>query len=138
MYLAAISILLSIKNEAADLVDLGLLVRPQYDSLVRCRDECRAAGHAVASPSQNDYKWMPDAYAGYLWFGDNVTHDIRMCKEGETIFIGNVSREQRTRRWWMDYMRQAAADLVEGQPCGSAVTRELFKNARRKASRCRG
>jgi len=103
MYLAAANIFTFSEDEMVEMVDVGLVNKAQFDSLVRYRDGCRnsAVAVAVASPPYNHFTWIPQRYN---WFRSDVEHD-RNCTEGGYIFMANVRLW--TRYWWNSYMHEA-------------------------------
>ena len=132
LYLAAISIFTSSKNEAVEMVDLGLVTQSQYNSLLRYRDRCRSEAVEVASPSPHyRFKWMSQRYN---WFRTDVEHD---CNRGGNIFIGNIQGKSTMRYWWREYMNEAEL-LLAKRPWGATVTSgDFFDQALRDGSRCR-
>ena len=131
MYLAAISIFTSPGNEAEELVDLGLVTQSQYNSLLRCRDECRDSAAAVAYPPYYHFTWMSPSYN---WFKTDVEHD---CNRGGNIFIANVSGKSMMRYWWREYMYEAKRRLAK-RPWGATVTSgDFFDQALVSGSRCK-
>jgi hypothetical protein len=131
MYFAAISIFASSENEAEEMIDLGLVTQPQYNSLLRYRDECRARAVAVASPPHNHFTWMSPEYN---WFNTNEEHD---CNRGGNIFIANVQGKSMMRFWWREYIYEASRGLRE-RPWGTTVTSgDFFEKALVEGSKCR-
>jgi len=136
MYSAATNIFIC-SEEAAEMVDLGIVNQAQLDSLVRYRDKCCARAVGVASPENNHFTWMSPEYN---WFTTDIDIDIehdRNCSKGGSIYIANVSGKSRTRYWWREYMYEAARRLAK-RPWGATVTSEdFFDQALGRGSRCR-
>ena len=118
------------------MVDLGLVTQPQYDSLLRYRDKCRAKAGEIASPPHNHYTWMSPEYN---WFNDydgfhDKEHDLT-CNKGGNIYIANVHGK---RSWWRDYIYEAQRRLAK-RPWGTTVTSgDFFDQALVNGSKCRG
>jgi len=132
MYLAAATILTCPENEAAEMVEVGLVSQEQFDSLLQYRDECRAKAGLVAQPEHGHFKWMSPRYK---WVGYH--EGDRGCDRGGTIFIGNISGKIMMRRWWWLYMQEARRRL-EKQPWGTTVkTGDFFDQALKAGARCK-
>jgi len=130
VYLATANIFTSPEDETVQMVDLGLVNKAQFNSLVRYRDECRNSAVAVASPPYNRFTWIPQRFN---WFRTDVEHD-RNCDTGGHIYIGNV--QLRTRYWWKCYMYEADI-LLAKRPWGETVTSgDFFGRALKAGSRC--
>ena len=131
MCLAAISVFASSGNEAEEMVDLGLVTQPQYNSLLRYRDDCRARAAEVASPPHFHFTWMSPKYD---WFNEDLEHD---CNKGGNIFIANVQGRSMMRFWWRDYIYEARRQL-EKRPWGTTVTGgDFFDQTLKDGSKCR-
>ena len=131
MYFAAANIFISPEDEMIEMVDLGLVNKAQFDSLVRYRDDCRASAIAVASPPYNRFTWIPQRYN---WFRTDLEHDST-CDESGYISMANVRLW--TRLWWMFYMYEADIWLAK-RPWGETVTSgDFFDRALKAGSRCR-
>src|SRR6202795_263570 len=139
LYLAAVGIILSSGDEA-DVLDLHLVDKPQYDTIVQYRNECCSAATNAASPPHGHYKWMPDPYADYSWhsWDNSAEHDDgQSCQLGGSYYIGSVSGKSTTRRWWKDFVDDVGRQL-QRRPCGTTVREEgPFDRAMTRASGCR-
>ena len=130
MCFAAISVFASSGDEAQEMVDLGLVSQPQYNALLRYRDDCRARAVEVASPRHGHFTWMSPEYN---WFKD----DEHECNRGGNIFIANVQGKSMMRFWWREYIYEAARRLTK-RPWGTTVTSgDFFDQALEDGSKCR-
>jgi len=130
----AAAITFAYENEVpTEMVDVDLVTRDQFDSLMRYRTECRAKAASVASPEYNHFTWMSPSYN---WFKPGEEHDSN-CNFGGNLFIASVQGKSRSRIWWRSYIYEAKSRL-ETRPWGSTVTSgDFFDQALKEGSQCR-
>lgn len=136
-YLAAVYVML-FPGENDSVIEKLMRAHSRMKSLSRYRTDCGGAARRVAQPDHGHYRWLSGQWTDNSWFNSWFDRDGHSdaCQSHSGYYFGLVQGNLYLRRWWGEYMRDAATEL-ENRPSGHVVMHgELFAKALGMGSRC--